>query len=153
MSSQKLPLRVGVGVIILNNKNKVFVGKRKDNPVNKWQMPQGGVDVGENFITAMKRELFEETGIKYQEFPILNWQFSQEYEIYKHWRYRYPPSVSSNTEHVFSVELPKKITVKIAPKEHRDFKWVPIEDAIKMVFSDTNAQALKKLNAKKWAKG
>ena len=64
MSSQKLPLRVGVGVIILNNKNQVFVGKRKDNPVNKWQMPQGGVDVGENYITAMKRELFEETGIK-----------------------------------------------------------------------------------------
>ena len=48
MPSQKLPLRVGVGVIILNNKNQVFVGKRKDNPVNKWQMPQGGVDAGEN---------------------------------------------------------------------------------------------------------
>ena len=64
MPSQKLPLRVGVGVIILNNKNQVFVGKRKDNPVNKWQMPQGGVDAGENFVTAMKRELFEETGIK-----------------------------------------------------------------------------------------
>ena len=57
-------MRSGVGIIVLNNKNQVFVGKRKDNPGDKWQMPQGGVDAGENYITAMKRELSEETGIK-----------------------------------------------------------------------------------------
>ena len=59
-----LPLRLGVGVIVLNDKNKVFVGKRKDNPVDKWQMPQGGVNEGEKLIDAMKRELEEETGIR-----------------------------------------------------------------------------------------
>ena len=59
-----LPLRIGVGVIVLNEKNRVFVGKRKDNPVDKWQMPQGGVNEGEKLIDAMKRELEEETGIK-----------------------------------------------------------------------------------------
>jgi putative (di)nucleoside polyphosphate hydrolase len=64
MTKQKLPMRVGVGIIVLNDKNKVFVGKRKDNPGDKWQMPQGGVDVGENFLAAMKRELFEETSIR-----------------------------------------------------------------------------------------
>ena len=64
MIEKKLPLRIGVGVIVLNNKNKVFVGKRKDNPIDKWQMPQGGVDKNENFLTAMKRELKEETSIK-----------------------------------------------------------------------------------------
>ena len=64
MVEQKLPLRTGVGIIVLNKQNKVFVGKRKDNPVDKWQMPQGGVDQGEDYITAMKRELLEETGIK-----------------------------------------------------------------------------------------
>ena len=64
MIEQKLPLRTGVGIIVLNNQNKIFVGKRKDNPGNKWQMPQGGVDEGEDFISAMKRELFEETSIK-----------------------------------------------------------------------------------------
>ena len=57
-------MRLGVGVIVLNNENKIFVGKRKDNPVDKWQMPQGGVDIGENYLTAMKRELAEETSIK-----------------------------------------------------------------------------------------
>ncbi len=64
MIEQKLPLRTGVGIIVLNKQNKIFVGKRKDNPGDKWQMPQGGVDEGEDYITAMKRELKEETGIE-----------------------------------------------------------------------------------------
>ena len=63
MSKYDLPMRNGVGIIVLNKNNKVFVGKRKDNPGDKWQMPQGGVDEGEDYITAMKRELIEETGI------------------------------------------------------------------------------------------
>jgi putative (di)nucleoside polyphosphate hydrolase len=64
MNNQKLPMRNGVGIIVLNKKNQVFVGKRKDNPGDKWQMPQGGVDIGEDNFTAMQRELIEETSIK-----------------------------------------------------------------------------------------
>jgi len=64
MDGQKLPMRTGVGIILLNNKNQVFVGKRKDNPGDRWQMPQGGVEDGEDFLVAMKRELYEETSIK-----------------------------------------------------------------------------------------
>ena len=64
MANYQLPMRTGVGIIVLNNNNQVFVGKRKDNPGDKWQMPQGGVDKGEDFTTAMKRELIEETSIK-----------------------------------------------------------------------------------------
>ena len=63
-NNKELPLRIGVGIILLNNENNVFVGKRIDNPKNSWQMPQGGVDQNENFLQAAKRELEEETGIK-----------------------------------------------------------------------------------------
>ena len=58
-----LPLRLGVGIILLNNENKIFVGKRIDNPKKSWQMPQGGIDNNESFFQAAKRELEEETGI------------------------------------------------------------------------------------------
>ena len=63
-NNQELPLRIGVGIILLNHKNNVFVGRRIDNPKNSWQMPQGGVDQNENFLQAAKRELEEETSIK-----------------------------------------------------------------------------------------
>jgi putative (di)nucleoside polyphosphate hydrolase len=59
-----LPLRTGVGIIVLNKDNKVFIAKRIDNAKNFWQMPQGGVDEGENFLKAAYRELEEETSIK-----------------------------------------------------------------------------------------
>ena len=61
---KELPLRIGVGIVVLNEKNKVFVGKRIDKPKNFWQMPQGGVEQNENLLLAAKRELKEETGIK-----------------------------------------------------------------------------------------
>ena len=63
-NKKKLPLRLGVGIILLNDENKVFVGKRIDNPGKYWQMPQGGIDKNETFLEAAKRELEEETGIK-----------------------------------------------------------------------------------------
>ena len=63
-NNKQLPLRTGVGIILLNHENKVFVGKRIDNPKNFWQMPQGGINQNENFLQAAKRELEEETGIK-----------------------------------------------------------------------------------------
>ena len=62
--SKQLPLRNGVGIILLNNKNRIFVGKRIDNPKNFWQMPQGGIDENEDLLHAAKRELEEETSIK-----------------------------------------------------------------------------------------
>ena len=63
MKHEELPLRTGVGIVVLNSENKVFVGKRKDNPFDKWQMPQGGVESDEPLLSAMKRELKEETSI------------------------------------------------------------------------------------------
>ena len=62
--NNQLPLRIGVGIVLLNHENNIFVGKRIDNPQNSWQMPQGGVDQNEDFVQAARRELEEETGIK-----------------------------------------------------------------------------------------
>ena len=61
---KELPLRIGVGIALLNHENNIFVGKRIDNPANSWQMPQGGVDGNEDFLQAAKRELEEETSIR-----------------------------------------------------------------------------------------
>ena len=63
MKHKDLPLRTGVGISVLNSKNQIFVRKRKDNPFDKWQIPQGGVDPNEPLLVAMKRELEEETSI------------------------------------------------------------------------------------------
>ena len=63
-NKKELPLRIGVGIILLNHENNIFVGKRIDNPKNSWQMPQGGVDENEDFLQAANRELEEETSIK-----------------------------------------------------------------------------------------
>ena len=63
-NKKELPLRIGVGIILLNHENNIFVGKRIDSPKNSWQMPQGGVDENEDFLQAAKRELEEETGVK-----------------------------------------------------------------------------------------
>tara|TARA_B100001057_G_scaffold26841_1_gene24590 strand:+ start:1920 stop:2390 length:471 start_codon:yes stop_codon:yes gene_type:complete len=134
-------------LIIVHTKDMEILLLHRSDKDGYWQSVTGSLEENESPIEAAKRELYEETGIKDQEFPIHNWEFSQQYEIYEHWRYRYPPSVSSNTEHVFSVEVPKNINIKIAPREHREFKWVNIEDAIKKVFSSSNADALKKLFA------
>ncbi len=80
----KLPMRQGVGIIVLNKNNEVFVAKRKDNPVDKWQMPQGGIDLNESPFEAMLRELEEETSIK--NIKVLK-------EIEKSLEYELPPNL------------------------------------------------------------
>ena len=80
---KNLPLRNGVGIIVLNKKNKIFVAKRIDNPKNFWQMPQGGVDKGENYLEAAYRELEEETSIKSVEL-IKELEGTMTYELPKH---------------------------------------------------------------------
>ena len=123
---------------------EILLLHRKDKK-NFWQSVTGSIEEGESPVNAAKRELLEETGIDHQEFLLLDWKFSQQYEIFPHWRYRYEPNVTHNIEHVFSVELPEKIIVNLEPSEHKEYKWVPLHNAIKEVFSGTNADALKKL--------
>ena len=136
MTEKKLPLRIGVGAIVLNRENKIFVGKRVDNPIDKWQMPQGGVDKGENFISAMKRELKEETSI--QNIKILK-QLDQwfEYELPKYllgiiWKGKF----RGQKQKWFIVRFVGKeteINLKTKHPEFIEWKWVEIEDLTKVI--------------------
>jgi len=131
MIEKKLPLRIGVGAIVLNNKNRVFVGKRKDNPVDKWQMPQGGVNNGEQFEEAMRRELKEETGIKNIKIlkEINEWS---EYELPnsllgKIWRGKY----RGQKQKWFIVRFlgnDDEINLETHKQEFIDWKWIDIEN-------------------------
>ena len=127
MSEKKiLPLRLGVGAIVLNNKNRVFVGKRKDNPIDKWQMPQGGVDKNENFVAAMKRELLEETSIKNIEI-LKEIEGTFEYELPKNllgkiWKGKY----RGQEQKWFIVKFignDEEINIKTKYPEFLDWKW------------------------------
>ena len=130
MKNNDLPLRTGVGIAVLNSKNKVFVGKRKDNPFDKWQMPQGGVNSNEPLLQAMKRELLEETSIKNIE--ILK-EFDQwlEYElpenlIGKIWKGKY----RGQKQKWFVVKflgIESEINIDTKNAEFIEWKWIDID--------------------------
>ncbi len=136
MMKKALPLRIGVGAIVLNHKNKVLVGKRKDNPIDKWQMPQGGVNKNETFIIAMKRELEEETSIKNIE--ILK-EFDEwfEYELPKNllgiiWKGKF----RGQKQKWFVVRFTGKdseINLKTKHPEFIEWKWVEMDDLPKII--------------------
>jgi len=136
MTEKVLPLRIGVGAIVLNNENKIFVGKRKDNPVDKWQMPQGGVDKNENLVTAMKRELYEETSIK--NIKILK-ELDEwfEYELPKNllgiiWKGRF----RGQKQKWFIVKFVGKeneINLKTKHPEFIEWKWIKMDELPKVI--------------------
>ena len=129
--SKQLPLRNGVGIILLNNKNRIFVGKRIDNPKNFWQMPQGGIDENEDLLQAAKRELEEETGIK--SIKIIK-------EIKKRLTYNLPENLlgkiwggkyrGQKQKWFIAKFIGKKeeINVKTKNPEFIDWKWINAED-------------------------
>jgi putative (di)nucleoside polyphosphate hydrolase len=127
MKYKNLPLRIGVGIAVLNSENKVFVGKRKDNPFDKWQMPQGGIDLNESPVVALKRELKEETNIKNIE--VLK-EFNQwlEYElpenlIGKIWKGKYRGQKQKWFIVRFTGEE-KEININTKYPEFIEWKWI-----------------------------
>jgi dATP pyrophosphohydrolase len=106
----------------------------------------GSIEVEDDSLrdTAI-REVMEETGLDATQFDLSDWHISQTYEIYEHWRYRYAPGVTHNTEHIFGLELPSIVDVKLAPNEHVAYEWVDWREAAKRVFSWTNVEALRLL--------
>tara|TARA_Y100000816_G_scaffold91724_1_gene63385 strand:- start:3588 stop:4076 length:489 start_codon:yes stop_codon:yes gene_type:complete len=133
---ENLPLRVGVGIVILNKKNQVFVAKRIDNPKNFWQMPQGGVDEGENFYNAALRELYEETSIK----NVLLLKEIDNYLSYELpdyllgiiWKGKYKGQKQKWFIMRFDGE-DSEINIKTKKPEFFEWKWVEIEDLTNVV--------------------
>ena len=132
----KLPLRSGVGIILLNKKNKVFVAKRIDNPKDFWQMPQGGVDKGESFLKAAYRELKEETSIKNIEL-IKEIGGTLTYELPNHllgiiWKGKYRGQKQKWFLMRFIGE-DKEIDIKTKNPEFLDWKWIDLDQITEVV--------------------
>ena len=145
-----LPLRNGVGIIVLNSKNKVFVAKRIDNPKNFWQMPQGGVDEGENFLKAAYRELEEETSIKSVEL-VKELDNTTTYLLPEHllgiiWKGKYKGQKQKWFLMKFTGEE-KEINIKTKNPEFLDWKWIDL-DQITEVVVDFKLHVYKELQEK-----
>ena len=125
--NKQLPLRVGVGIVLLNHENNIFVGKRIDNPKNSWQMPQGGVDQNENFLQAAKRELEEETGIKSVKLikELKGWfkYDLPEYLLGKLWKGKYRGQKQKWFVMKF-IGNNEEINIKTKNPEFLDWKWI-----------------------------
>ena len=125
--NKNLPMRIGVGIVLLNNENKVFVGKRIDNPSSFWQMPQGGVDQNEQMLEAAKRELEEETGIT-KIILIKELNYWLEYELPKNlidkiWKGKYKGQKQKWFIMKFTGNR-KDINIKTKHPEFLDWKWI-----------------------------
>ena len=133
---KKLPLRDGVGIIVLNKENKVFVARRIDNPKNFWQMPQGGVDKGEDLLSAAYRELEEETSINKVEL-IKEIEGTITYELPKHllgiiWKGKY----KGQKQKWFLMRYLGKdedINIKTSKPEFLEWKWIDLEMITRVV--------------------
>jgi putative (di)nucleoside polyphosphate hydrolase len=132
----ELPLRSGVGIVVLNKQNKVFVARRIDNPKNFWQMPQGGVDEGENFLNAAYRELEEETSIKKVNL-IQELEGTITYELPDRllgiiWKGKYRGQKQKWFLMRFNGE-DNEINIKTKNPEFLDWKWIEIDQLTEVV--------------------
>tara|TARA_B100000575_G_scaffold168605_1_gene134902 strand:+ start:1123 stop:1626 length:504 start_codon:yes stop_codon:yes gene_type:complete len=133
---KNLPLRNGVGIVVLNEKNKVFVAKRIDNPKNFWQMPQGGVDKGENFLKAAYRELKEETSMTNVQL-IKELEGTITYELPSHllgiiWKGKFRGQKQKWFLMRFIGEE-NEINIKTKNPEFLDWKWIDINEITDVV--------------------
>jgi dATP pyrophosphohydrolase len=135
----KIP--VSVLVVIHTPALEVLLLERADRP-GYWQSVTGSQDPGETLRETLLREVREETGLDAWLYPVRDWEQTNRYEIYPHWRHRYPDGVTHNTEHVFSLELPAAQPVTIAAGEHLAYRWLPWDEAAAAVFSSSNRAAI-----------
>ena len=153
---RKLPLRNGVGIVVLNDENKVFVAKRIDNPKNFWQMPQGGIDKNEDFFTAALRELKEETSIvSVKLIKEIDDKFTYilpDYLIGIIWKGKFKGQIQKWFIMQF-VGNESEININTKHPEFLDWKWIDLKDLTKIavnfkleVYKQVKSEVLKILN-------
>jgi len=145
MKPYKIP--ESVLVVIHTADLQVLLIERTGNP-GFWQSVTGSLDApDEPLLATATRELFEETGIVAdgEAIALCDWRLSNVYEIYPIWRHRYAPGVTQNTEHVFSVQVPREIPILLSPREHTQYVWLPYLEAADQCFSSSNAEAILQL--------
>jgi len=138
----KIP--VSVLVVVHTPDLQVLLLERADHP-GYWQSVTGSQDEGETLAQTAIREVREETGLDAIRYRLADWRMENEYEIFPEWRWRYAPGVTRNTEHVFGLLLPAPLAVRLAPREHLAYQWLPHDRAAEKVFSWSNARALRAL--------
>ena len=139
----KIP--VSALVLVHTPELRVLLIERADAP-EYWQSVTGSQEAGESLAATAERELREETGIDPALFGgIRDWRTFNVYEIYPRWRHRYSPETTHNTEHVFSLEVPALVPVRLEPREHRTYVWLPWEEAAAKCFSWSNRDAILRL--------
>lgn len=139
----KIP--ISVLVVIYKSNGEVLLIERADK-ANFWQSVTGSLDfIDEDLSVAAAREVLEETGIDVQSLPAGSLQdlhHQIEYEIYPQWRHRYSSGVTKNAEHWFSLRVPNEVSVRLAPREHVAYQWLPYAEAANKCFSPSNGQAI-----------
>ena len=132
-------------VVVYTPQLDVLLIERADFP-DHWQSVTGSREPGEALAATAARELREETGIDAAAFGgVVDWQMTNDFEIYPKWAWRYPPGTTHNTEHVFGLAVPERVPVVLAPREHVAHLWLPWRDAAAKCFSWTNRAAIEAL--------
>lgn len=143
MIAERYKIPVSVLVIVHTADLKVLLLERSDRP-GFWQSVTGSQNEGETLVETALREVREETGLDASRFQLVDWHKQNRYEIYPRWRHRYAPGVTHNTEHVFSLLVPES-PIRLEPKEHLRYEWLPWREAADKVFSWSNAEAIREL--------
>ena len=119
---------------------------RRSEPFDFWQSVTGSLEPGETPAAAAIRELSEETGIK-DKGELVETGTSRRFTIDPRWRARFPPGVAENIEHEYRLLLERTVKVDLNTKEHSEYRWLPLQEAIDTVWSWTNRAALEALQA------
>lgn len=131
-------------VVIYTAELDVLLLERADYP-DAWQSVTGSRDGDETLRETAIREAREETGLNASLYQLADWQQQNVYDIYAKWAHRYPPGTTRNTEHVFGLQLPHPVPVKLSPREHVSYLWLPWREAAEKVFSPSNRAAILEL--------